>query len=76
MKPRKSKMAKTLENTIKDMRATQPATSKNWRGGTTKKRWKTTWSNKQAKSRQPRTDGYSKKGTGDYRREDRTKKLR
>nr|CAI5820511.1 unnamed protein product [Callosobruchus analis] len=34
-------MVKTLENTIKYTRAAQPSTSKNWRGGTTKERWKT-----------------------------------
>nr|CAI5831133.1 unnamed protein product [Callosobruchus analis] len=39
-------MVKTLENTITDMCAAQPSTSKNWRYGTTKKRWKTTWSKK------------------------------
>nr|CAI5854363.1 unnamed protein product [Callosobruchus analis] len=38
-------MVKTLENTIKDMRAAQSFTSNNWRGGTSKKRWRTTWSN-------------------------------
>nr|CAI5841042.1 unnamed protein product [Callosobruchus analis] len=30
-------MMKTLQNTIKDMRAAQPSPSKNWRGSTTKK---------------------------------------
>ncbi|VEN56304.1 unnamed protein product [Callosobruchus maculatus] len=66
-------MVKALENTIKDIRAAQPSTSKNWRGGTTKKRWKTTWSSKQGGAKHPRTNEYrSRKGTRDYRRENKT----
>ncbi|VEN36276.1 unnamed protein product [Callosobruchus maculatus] len=72
-----SKMVKALENTIKDIRAAQPSTSKNWRGGAIKKRWKTTWSSKQGGAKHPRTNEYrSKKGTKDYRRENKTRSLR
>nr|CAI5817403.1 unnamed protein product [Callosobruchus analis] len=69
-------MVKTLEKTIKDMCAVQTSTSKNRMGSTTKKRWKTTWPNKQGEAKCPGTNAHrSKKCTWDYRIENKIRTL-